>query len=205
MEAMEYEREAIKFDFDDWRSERRLSHAGFEDRNNFHGVIDRIDEEFGDDDANSLDTHVSGSYGRSPRSVSELPGVTGVVSSNHYLPSHQLYHAANAQFYDSELPATPFFKPYQQKYNDHTSQYASCDPAGYPYSIQVDSPGSPLLSGCYSDKTPSSTANTRIHSVCYKRSEAEFPDPNEERTYTTLLCETSSLLLNAMSPRQGSS
>lgn len=153
MEAMEYEREAIKFDFDDWRSERRLSHAGFEDRNNFHGVIDRIDEEFGDDDANSLDTHVSGSYGRSPRSVSELPGVTGVVSSNHYLPSHQLYHAANAQFYDSELPATPFFKPYQQKYNDHTSQYASCDPAGYPYSIQVDSPGSPLLSGCYSDKT----------------------------------------------------
>lgn len=244
-EAIEFEREASRFETDDWQDERRMTHVEFEERNNFHRVIDRTDEEFGDDEENSLDTHVSSSYGRSPRSVSELPGVTGLGQMIHFLPSPQLHNSSNGHYYEGEPHSTPSHNggscrslsyedsvhqppqfndapsspvpqhsptepPYHPKYN-HTSQYASCDPAGYPYSLPMIAPGSPRPA--HADQTtahgflppPPALPVPEFTQVCHRRSEAEFPDPNEERTYTTLQSKdethTSSLLhVNSMSP-----
>ena len=232
-EAIEFERETDRFENE---KPSVVAPGDFDERPtlSFHQVIDRTDEEFGDDDENSFDQ----SYSQSPRSLDPYASIPMYHSPQYRngIPN------GNAAFYEASTPIqngghmiyensvhqppqyvhviplqhqtqSPQALPPQYNYqynNNHTSQYTNNDPVGYSYPAGYPQTSPPPA---HEDPTthhgflppPPALPIPEFTQVCHKRSDVEFPDPNEERTYTTLQSKdeshTSSLLhVNSMSP-----
>ena len=96
-EAIEFERETDRFE----NEKPSVAPGDFDERPtlNFHQVIDRTDEEFGDDDENSFDQ----SYSRSPRSLDPW----AQVPMYPYPPSPQYRSCVpngNSAYYETHTP-----------------------------------------------------------------------------------------------------
>eukprot|EP00090_Calanus_glacialis_P032607 TRINITY_DN5402_c0_g1_i1.p1 TRINITY_DN5402_c0_g1~~TRINITY_DN5402_c0_g1_i1.p1 ORF type:complete len:771 (-),score=183.65 TRINITY_DN5402_c0_g1_i1:105-2417(-) len=222
-EALEFERETDRFE----NEKPSVAPGDFDERPtlSFHQVIDRTEEEFGEDDENSFDQ----SYSRSPRSLDPYASVPMYYSPPYrpcvpngnvpYYESTPIQNGGHAMYENSvhQPPQYVHVTPLQhqaqppqplpsQYNNNHTSQYTSGDPVGFAYPTGTPPPA-------HEDPTtqhgflppPPALPIPEFTQVCHKRSDVEFPDPNEERTYTTLQSKdeshTSSLLhVNSMSP-----
>jgi len=207
LEGKDYDKDASRFELDDWRGDRRLNYIAYDTTKKYHDVIDRTEEEFGEDDENSMDTQYCSSYGHSPRSVS---GLTEVFFNSNSLappPPPPYYPIANG-FHEPDLndEASNVYVVSEASFNvesldcshvlempnNHTSQFVSYDPAGFP----ATSPGPPLpahsdpaVSNGFLSPTPALPVPDFTQD-CQQGSEAELQDPSEERTYTMLQCET---------------
>jgi len=222
-EAVEFEKETDRFE-----NEKHSVAAGdFDERPtpSYHQVIDRTVEEFGEDYENGYEQSY---YGRSPRSLDPYASMpmyysppyrpcvqngnslytesTPIQNGGPGLYEHSVHQPPQ---YVHVVPQAPHVLPAQYN-NNHTSQYTVGDPAGYPHHNgyrQVTPPPA------HEDQTtqhgflppPPALPIPEFTQVCHKRTDVEFPDPNEERTYTCLQSKdeshTSSLLhVNSMSP-----
>jgi len=223
-EAVEFEKETDRFE----NEKPPVAPGDFDERPtlNFHQVIDRTVEEFGEDYENGYEQSY---YGRSPRSLDPYASMpmyysppyrpciqNGVTPYNESPPIQnggpmmyeQSVHQPPQYVHVVPLqhPAVPQVLPAQYN-NNHTSQYTSSDHPPHTVFRQVTPPPA------HEDQTtqhgflppPPALPIPEFTQVCHKRTDVEFPDPNEERTYTYLQSKdeshTSSLLhVNSMSP-----
>jgi hypothetical protein len=224
-EAAEFEREALDFEMTggvsipgvrngSHYSNNRVNQSDFESQSErFQQLIDRTDEEFGDDSCNGYSSTAAAATSREvPRSVLIVPlmyryqnGTTACsddeaveveLTSQQQQCSHTQAAAAVA---------------YNTQYN-HTSQYTSLDPGG-PVAAVGESPppaheGDQLISQHGFLPPPPPLPVPQFAALgCHNRGWVEFPDPNEERTYTRLTskdethtCTSLLQVNNSMSP-----
>ena len=192
-EAMEFEREAMHFE-----NENKIKNQSmFENHDpTTHQVIDRTDEEFGDE--NFFPENLKIYTKDSTDYVTNVPTRT---VSNHI--------CNNVNIMNSATQPSSLSKP---QYNNHTSQYTSFDPV----CPSLPGPSSANPPPAHEDPTtqhgffppPPPLPVPQFSQVCHKRSDVEFPDPNEDKTYTRLQSKDeshtrSSLLhVNSMSPNR---
>lgn len=219
-EAVEFEKETDRFE-----NEKPPVAAGdFDERPtlSYHQVIDRTVEEFGEDYENGYEQSY---YGRSPRSLDPYASMpmyysppyrscvpngnslytetTPIQNGGPGVYEHSIHQPPQ---YVHVVPQAPQVLPAQYN-NNHTSQYTVGEYPPHNGYRQVTPPPA------HEDQTtqhgflppPPALPIPEFTQVCHKRTDVEFPDPNEERTYTYLQSKdeshTSSLLhVNSMSP-----
>jgi len=224
-EAVEFEKETDRFE----NEKPPIAPGDFDERPtlNFHQVIDRTVEEFGEDYENGYEQSY---YGRSPRSLDPYASMPMYYSPSYrpciqngvtpYNESPPIQNGGPMMYEQSVhqppqyVHVVPLQHPAQvpqvlpaQYNNNHTSQYTSSDHPPHTVFRQVTPPPA------HEDQTtqhgflppPPALPIPEFTQVCHKRTDVEFPDPNEERTYTYLQSKdeshTSSLLhVNSMSP-----
>ena len=180
-EAAEFEQEALDFEMDPAmrNSNNRVNQSDFESQSErFQQLIDRTDEEFGDDNWN----------GSPPASRAVPRGVVAVPSAytngvNSSCTEQHHHHHSHLQQQRSA---------YNTQYN-HTSQYTSLDPGGPAVAVTGEQPppaheGDHVAQHGFLPPPPPLPVPQFAAQGCHNRgaSDAEFPDPNEERTYTRL-------------------
>jgi len=188
-EAIDFEKDAMSFEHD---SKVKINQSMFESHNQFrHQLIDRTDEEFGDDyrfpQNLKLDLKPSSASGR-------MGAITDVYVNFCQLPSTSPANGVIGNHVisnNSAFSAPPHPPPVKPQYNNHTSQYTSLDPLCpvYPGNSSLVQPppaheDPTTLHGFFPPPPPLPVP--QFSQVGNKRSDVEFPDPNEAKTYTRL-------------------
>lgn len=197
-EAEEFERDAMHFETD---NKMKINQSMFESQvPNLDQEIDRTDEEFGDE--YRVPTNLKVEI-KSRNSSSVTSNYVNYATQNVNNPVCNNVASLNLTTTLQPLSTNPV-------YNNHTSQYTSLDPVCSVYQGTRSSTPPPA----HEDLTtqhgffppPPPLPVPQFSQVCHKRSEAEFPDPNENKIYTNLQSKDesqtcSSLLhVNSMSP-----
>jgi hypothetical protein len=212
-EAAEFEREAVDFEAD--TRSNRVRQSDFESQSErFQQLIDRTDEEFGSDSCEGGEGQVANAGGRpAARDGADLVGPVsingfgGSTSSPDHFPATHLNHF-NQQQQHSHHRAVP--TAYNTQYN-HTSQYTSLERGSYHHHHHGEPPPAhedQISQHGFLPPPPPLPVPQFAAQGCHNRgaSDAEFPDPNEERTYTRLQSKDEShtcsslLQVNSMSP-----
>ena len=200
VEAREFEREAMHFEHD---SKNKVNQTMFESSHpKLHRLIDRTDEEFGDEYRLPENLKIETQYPNDINYATYNKGYASVVSH----PINQT--SLNNSFLGVTGTVSPDTLKFQ--YNNHTSQYTSFERVGQcSDAIHPPPPAhgdSTTQLGFFPPPPPLPVP--QFTQVCHKRSDAEFPDPNDDKTYTTLQSKDESqtrsslLVVNTVSPNR---
>jgi len=172
-EAEEFERDAMHFETD---NKMKINQSMFESQvPNLDQEIDRTDEEFGDEYRVPTNLKVET---KSLNSSSVTRNYVNYATQSVNNPVCNNVASLNLTTTLQPLSTNPV-------YNNHTSQYTSLDPVCSIYQGTRSSTPPPA----HEDPTtqhgffppPPPLPVPQFSQVCHKRSEAEFPDPNEDK------------------------
>ena len=210
-EAAEFEKEAVHFESE---NKMKMGQPTFERYSpSLNQVIDRTSEEFGHTYTFPQDLKIRSvkDGNDNNRIINYSWSTTTTAGGSAFLTNGSSPSMCSNKLSGDSLPAEsrPPLSLVKAQYNNHTSQYTSLDPV------------CPLYQGTASTPPPAHEDQTIAHGffppppplpvpqfaqVCHKRSDAEFPNPNEDKTYTNLQSNEESsarstlLQVNSLSP-----
>jgi len=203
-EATEFEKEAVHFESE---NKMKMGQPTFESYSpdDLNHVIDRTDEEFGDAYSFPKNLKIKG------KDTNDFRFMNHSAYTNHVnqtpLTNGSSPVCNKVASIDNVMNDRPI-SLMKAQYNNHTSQYTSLDPVCPLYQGTTTPPPAhedqTIAHGFFPPPPPLPVP--QFTQICHKRSDAEFADPNEDKTYTTLQSNDESstrsslLQVDSMSP-----